>query len=271
MIVLKRQLYSIVEEQKDYSILSDLVKKGRNKLSDFVGGIANDVLGKRAKIVTAYKDLEKNQKSNKELTNRLINEIEKDKVKVFKNNRLKEIEEGVTRKNRNKMNVEKETFVATKRPDDPIFDQSIRENIVRYNNPKLDPEYKEAVDAINEGKYLINLGEDTDKAAINLAHEYGHIVNRKKKLDDAISRTAEKYKPKKGGNNSLKKLIGHRIFQPIEESNAWKNGKKVFKKAGATKEELVNYKDRSRLAIKEYKRDGEYKILRKISDKIRKD
>ena len=69
--------------------------------------------------------------------------------------------------------------------------------------------------------------------------------------------------------DNLKRLIGRRLFQPIEESNAWKNGKTILKKVGATKEDLIRYKKKKKLAVKDYKTSETAEILKEISNKLK--
>lgn len=63
--------------------------------------------------------------------------------------------------------------------------------------------------------------------------------------------------------------LGRRIFQPIEEKNAWKNGKQLMKKGGASKEELRKYEERTRAEVRSYKTEGNKEILDKIANKLK--
>lgn len=210
-MILKRQLYTeyYCFEQREYGIGSKILKAGKNKLAKIIDKRYDKKLKQNANIKSSIAKLEFNEPKNRQLTENLIKEIEQNhNTKVFKNNELLKLERDLRGEPKS---TNKSTYIIPKtNKNDPNIDLNNIKNRLRYNRKKEQP-YRDFVEATRKEKSLINLGEETDTAALNLAHEIGHKINREKPIAKYISKLSNKFKPKykitkSNGYNIIKKL-----------------------------------------------------------------
>lgn len=299
MIVLRRQLYSLVEEEeRDYSILSDLWKKGKKGLikklndkikkydtlsSEFNGEaikIENEELSKLLEDKNLIDGLkEEAQKRNIGILGdskfgRGLNRMEQINLnnrikKALKNNgkdedrenyqdlmkRLKELKENISNKDSTGIN-----FLENNNIDlDEIKDSK------DYKLSRKGDSLHDLVSELDKTKTIIGFGGHIGPAS-TLTHEIGHYDNRHGKFTKHISKIAENSK----GDDSIFGSVKRRIFQPIEENNAWKNGKKILKKRGATQEKLDVAENARKANLKSYKYSGNKDVLETIKRKLNK-
>ena len=100
------------------------------------------------------------------------------------------------------------------------------------NDKSLDKASRELAKSSSTKDAIINLNADAiGKDTPFAAHELGHVKNSKKSINSAIQKLADKSNNSKG----ILADIGKRTIGIQEENNAWKNGIKDLKKAGAQK------------------------------------
>lgn len=296
-------------EQREYGIGSKILKAGKNKLAKIVSNLQKSTEKKSENLKNLVRDLEKNEIKNKRLTDNLIKEANRRNIGVFGNGELnsgmntlkrersklenaRKIRDGKASEvaKRNKLLKEQERLgkIVPKEQDpentEILFFKDFKnsdkhwnddiEKIKKSKSYKFDKSFKKVVDSLNDNDAIINFKGREIGPAGTLAHELGHFDNRTKLKNRIITKLANKFKKEKATeetikNSGLGSALGRRIFQPIEEKNAWKNGKQLMKKGGASKEELRKYEERTRAEVRSYKTEGNKEILDKIANKLK--
>lgn len=290
MIVLRRQLYSLVEEERYYGLIPDTLKniyksgkakikskynKGIDKGIDFITNLES----KNADDINELIPIK-----DKKLGIKLAKEANKRGIRVFdKNNAYKALGD----LSGNFGNVEKEIKDSGSLID--LGDEFARKTgdsmegetrLTRYVLPKEEiRNTKKVAGELKKGKRLINLRGNYDESNPVLSHEIGHLINktgtnREKKISE-LSEEYRGYNPNKEdrkilGSKKLKliKELGKKaIIISKEERNAWKNGIDLMKKSGATKEEIKLAKKRGKLGVKSYDLGNSKEILKQLKIK----
>lgn len=246
-MIIKRKYPEL--EQREFGIIDGskkLINKTRRNLAASVLKSARRDIHKQAELGDKIEENLKNSTKKSSIMKTLGKEANKRKVFVVKGRKH----------DKNKM-LNKDTTI-------PSNSVSKRGKINLTKIDTVDNHYRKLGKALMKGDYVIV--HRSDQSA--LAHEIGHVINRKGKLTKKISKindiTAPIYENsrfyRKGFKGAWKNYKDGTI-QVIEESNASRNGLKLLKKSGATKEELEEAKRNMKDALEDYK------LTRNISTK----
>lgn len=163
MIVLRRQLYSLVEEERNYSILSDLWKKGKRKLVNRLEKIEKSNLKKNEDIIEELNELKEKQRIDKKLTDNIINEAKNSGIDIYGDNRPYFALDPFATKKGGKNGLITDDVDRIKRINN--FFKEIGET--DQDDEVLESFYK------NKGN-IINIKGDLNKNNIMSSHELGH-------------------------------------------------------------------------------------------------
>lgn len=254
MIILRKYRES---KQKEFSILSEIsqlgLKKGtknyiRKQKRDVVNRLIQNkrnFLAKTKKADRKLKNLRKETKENNLIADNLKKEADKINTSIIPNNEFSKL-------------------IHQPRGDKSYILNNEKRDLLKEisNNENLDKVSKELAKSSSTKDAIINLesstiGKDTPFAA----HELGHVKNSKK----FINSTIQKLTNKSNGKGILAD-IGKRTVGIQEENNAWRNGIKDLRKAGATKEEIKHAKNLKKSAIDTYKKG--YSLRNKLNEKL---
>lgn len=261
MIILRKY----PEEQKEFSILSEIsrlgLKKGtknyiRKRKRDIVNKLIQnkrEFLAKTKKTERKLTNLRKETKENELIADNLKKEANKVNADIIPNNKFSKL---IYQPKGDK------SYILNKEKKNLLEEMS--------NDKSLDKASRELAKSSSTKDAIINLnadaiGKDTPLAA----HELGHVKNSKKSINSAIQKLADKSNNSKG----ILADIGKRTIGIQEENNAWKNGIKDLKKAGATKEEIKHAKNLENAAIDTYRKGNSLrnnlneKLLNKLHPK----
>lgn len=223
MIILRKY----PEEQKEFSILSEISQLGLRKgTKNYIRKQKRDVMNK---LIQNKRDfLAKTKKTERKLTN-LRKETKENEL--IANNLKKE----ANRVNTDIIPDNKFSKLVHQPKGDKsyILDKEKRNLLKQMSNDKnLDKASRELARSSSAKDAIINLNSDAiGKDTPFVAHELGHVKNSKKSINSAIQKLADKSNNSKG----ILADIGKRTIGIQEENNAWKNGIKDLKKAGASK------------------------------------
>ena len=286
-MILKRQLYSeyYYFEQREYGIGSKILKAGKNKLAktrkriyDKLDKFSEDQYKLNESISKELKELHKKQKPNKELTNKILKEAEKDNIGIYGNNDPAKLL----------------TFIKKGEELTRIISQDPVKVKKGFKLLEYEPEgkEKEVLDSFyKSGGNIINISGKLENNNIISSHELGHWKNRKSgdwtelisKLDNKVREHKDiKFTndPKRGPiKNSLSRIgtslknigkdIGERLITPIEERNAWRKGKQLLKKSGASNEDLKLADEIKKKSLKSYTSGINAKLAEKYKNKFK--
>lgn len=257
----------IVYRQKSFSIFQELRHSGKDRVKKkYLGRIKRSLVDKVEKLTRDQ--AARNQKlnrlldsgtvgeiSNKELARKIVREgRKKGDVRVFDNNKFSDAV-GVDRSNYNRK----------------ISREELPELIDQYNTVNFIPQTKKVLKSMIDRKNIINLTGDYKDNVATLSHEIGHAMNNvgsagKKRA--AINRLdfINRYKddPKTIKDTAKRNLVNY-----MEERNAWKNGMKLLKDNGATKEELKIAKKHRDAALGTYESSKLFRIGEEIVHKYK--
>ncbi len=230
MIILRKY----PEEQKEFSILSEIsrlgLKKGtknyiRKRKRDIVNKLIQnkrEFLAKTKKTERKLTNLRKETKENELIADNLKKEANKVNADIIPNNKFSKL---IYQPKGDK------SYILNKEKKNLLEEMS--------NDKSLDKASRELAKSSSTKDAIINLNADAiGKDTPFAAHELGHVKNSKKSINSAIQKLADKSNNSKG----ILADIGKRTIGIQEENNAWKNGIKDLKKAGATKEEIKHAK-----------------------------
>lgn len=240
MIILRKY----PEEQKEFSILSEIsqlgLRKGtknyiRKQKRDVVNKLIQnkrDFLAKTKKTERKLTNLRKETKENELIANNLKKEANRVNTDIIPDNKFSKL------------------VHQPKGDKSYILDKEKRNLLKQMSNDKnLDKASRELARSSSAKDAIINLNSDAiGKDTPFVAHELGHVKNSKKSINSAIQKLADKSNNSKG----ILADIGKRTIGIQEENNAWKNGIKDLKKAGATKEEIKHAKSLENAAVDTY-------------------
>lgn len=257
MIILRKY----PEEQKEFSILSEISRLGLKKgTKNYIRKRKRDIVNKL--IQNKREFLAKTKKTERKLTN------------LRKETKENELIADNLKKEANKVNAD---IILSKLIYQPKGDKSYilnkeKKNLLEEmsNDKSLDKASRELAKSSSTKDAIINLNADAiGKDTPFAAHELGHVKNSKKSINSAIQKLADKSNNSKG----ILADIGKRTIGIQEENNAWKNGIKDLKKAGATKEEIKHAKNLENAAIDTYRKGNSLrnnlneKLLNKLHPK----
>lgn len=242
MIILRKY----PEEQKEFSILSEIsrlgLKKGtknyiRKRKRDIVNKLIQnkrEFLAKTKKTERKLTNLRKETKENELIADNLKKEANKVNADIIPNNKFSKL---IYQPKGDK------SYILNKEKKNLLEEMS--------NDKSLDKASRELAKSSSTKDAIINLNADAiGKDTPFAAHELGHVKNSKKSINSAIQKLADKSNNSKG----ILADIGKRTIGIQEENNAWKNGIKDLKKAGATKEEIKHAKNLENAAIDTYRK-----------------
>lgn len=242
MIILRKY----PEEQKEFSILSEIsrlgLKKGtknyiRKRKRDIVNKLIQnkrEFLAKTKKTERKLTNLRKETKENELIADNLKKEANKVNADIIPNNKFSKL---IYQPKGDK------SYILNKEKKNLLEEMS--------NDKSLDKASRELAKSSSTKDAIINLNADAiGKDTPFAAHELGHVKNSKKSINSAIQKLADKSNNSKG----ILSDIGKRTIGIQEENNAWKNGIKDLKKAGATKEEIKHAKNLENAAIDTYRK-----------------
>lgn len=261
MIILRKY----PEEQKEFSILSEIsrlgLKKGtknyiRKRKRDIVNKLIQnkrEFLAKTEKTERKLTNLRKETKENELIADNLKKEANKVNADIIPNNKFSKL---IYQPKGDK------SYILNKEKKNLLEEMS--------NDKSLDKASRELAKSSSTKDAIINLNADAiGKDTPFAAHELGHVKNSKKSINSAIQKLADKSNNSKG----ILADIGKRTIGIQEENNAWKNGIKDLKKAGATKEEIKHAKNLENAAIDTYRKGNSLrnnlneKLLNKLHPK----
>lgn len=261
MIILRKY----PEEQKEFSILSEIsrlgLKKGtknyiRKRKRDIVNKLIQnkrEFLAKTKKTERKLTNLRKETKENELIADNLKKEANKVNADIIPNNKFSKL---IYQPKGDK------SYILNKEKKNLLEEMS--------NDKSLDKASRELAKSSSTKDAIINLNADAiGKDTPFAAHELGHVKNSKKSINSAIQKLADKSNNSKG----ILADIGKRTIGIQEENNAWKNGIKDLKKAGATKEEIKHAKNLENAAIDTYRKGNSLrnnlneKLLNKLHPK----
>lgn len=261
MIILRKY----PEEQKEFSILSEIsrlgLKKGtknyiRKRKRDIVNKLIQnkrEFLAKTKKTERKLTNLRKETKENELIADNLKKEANKVNTDIIPNNKFSKL---IYQPKGDK------SYILNKEKKNLLEEMS--------NDKSLDKASRELAKSSSTKDAIINLNADAiGKDTPFAAHELGHVKNSKKSINSAIQKLADKSNNSKG----ILADIGKRTIGIQEENNAWKNGIKDLKKAGATKEEIKHAKNLENAAIDTYRKGNSLrnnlneKLLNKLHPK----
>lgn len=261
MIILRKY----PEEQKEFSILSEIsrlgLKKGtknyiRKRKRDIVNKLIQnkrEFLAKTKKTERKLTNLRKETKENELIADNLKKEANKVNADIIPNNKFSKL---IYQPKGDK------SYILNKEKKNLLEEMS--------NDKSLDKASRELAKSSSTKDAIINLNADAiEKDTPFAAHELGHVKNSKKSINSAIQKLADKSNNGKG----ILADIGKRTIGIQEENNAWKNGIKDLKKAGATKEEIKHAKNLENAAIDTYRKGNSLrnnlneKLLNKLHPK----
>lgn len=242
MIILRKY----PEEQKEFSILSEIsrlgLKKGtknyiRKRKRDIVNKLIQnkrEFLAKTKKTERKLTNLRKETKENELIADNLKKEANKVNADIIPNNKFSKL---IYQPKGDK------SYILNKEKKNLLEEMS--------NDKSLDKASRDLAKSSSTKDAIINLNADAiGKDTPFAAHELGHVKNSKKSINSAIQKLADKSNNSKG----ILADIGKRTIGIQEENNAWKNGIKDLKKAGATKEEIKHAKNLENAAIDTYRK-----------------
>lgn len=261
MIILRKY----PEEQKEFSILLEIsqlgLRKGtknyiRKQKRDVVNKLIQnkrDFLAKTKKTERKLTNLRKETKENELIANNLKKEANRVNTDIIPDNKFSKL------------------VHQPKGDKSYILDKEKRNLLKQMSNDKnLDKASRELARSSSAKDAIINLNSDAiGKDTPFVAHELGHVKNSKKSINSAIQKLADKSNNSKG----ILADIGKRTIGIQEENNAWKNGIKDLKKAGATKEEIKHAKSLENAAVDTYRKGNSLrnnlneKLLNKLHPK----
>lgn len=261
MIILRKY----PEEQKEFNILSEIsrlgLKKGtknyiRKRKRDIVNKLIQnkrEFLAKTKKTERKLTNLRKETKENELIADNLKKEANKVNADIIPNNKFSKL---IYQPKGDK------SYILNKEKKNLLEEMS--------NDKSLDKASRELAKSSSTKDAIINLNADAiGKDTPFAAHELGHVKNSKKSINSAIQKLADKSNNSKG----ILADIGKRTIGIQEENNAWKNGIKDLKKAGATKEEIKHAKNLENAAIDTYRKGNSLrnnlneKLLNKLHPK----
>lgn len=261
MIILRKY----PEEQKEFSILSEIsrlgLKKGtknyiRKRKRDIVNKLIQnkrEFLAKTKKTERKLTNLRKETKENELIADNLKKEANKVNADIIPNNKFSKL---IYQPKGDK------SYILNKEKKNLLEEMS--------NDKSLDKASRELAKSSSTKDAIINLNADAiGKDTPFVAHELGHVKNSKKSINSAIQKLADKSNNSKG----ILADIGKRTIGIQEENNAWKNGIKDLKKAGATKEEIKHAKSLENAAVDTYRKGNSLrnnlneKLLNKLHPK----
>lgn len=261
MIILRKY----PEEQKEFSILSEIsrlgLKKGtknyiRKRKRDIVNKLIQnkrEFFAKTKKTERKLTNLRKETKENELIADNLKKEANKVNADIIPNNKFSKL---IYQPKGDK------SYILNKEKKNLLEEMS--------NDKSLDKASRELAKSSSTKDAIINLNADAiGKDTPFAAHELGHVKNSKKSINSAIQKLADKSNNSKG----ILADIGKRTIGIQEENNAWKNGIKDLKKAGATKEEIKHAKNLENAAIDTYRKGNSLrnnlneKLLNKLHPK----
>ena len=284
MIVLKRQLYSQLE-QREYNIISDIYHSGiKRTKKKYIGRIrrsAGDKITKKlrnnrtkhARSDRKFEDIYENKKSDKVLGRKLAREANKRGIRIFDEDKVNSVFGDPPGRKGN-------AYIRT------VNDESRKRILDQAKNMSGRNQRKIGFHIGKTGK-IINVTGKYDKDWDTIAHEIGHDMNNDgkiskiiKRIDDRASRPKKyKHDTHKSGirneigslMNSAKNKLSKLLKDPaeyLEERNAWKNAEKLLKRNGATEEQLKQLKETRNAALKTYKYNQKSRKLSNLRKKI---
>ena len=253
MIILRKY----PEEQKEFSILSEIsrlgLKKGtknyiRKRKRDIVNKLIQnkrEFLAKTKKTERKLTNLRKETKENELIADNLKKEANKVNADIIPNNKFSKL---IYQPKGDK------SYILNKEKKNLLEEMS--------NDKSLDKASRELAKSSSTKDAIINLNADAiGKDTPFAAHELGHVKNSKKFINSTIQKLTNKSNSKGILADIRKRTVGIQ-----EENNAWRNGIKDLRKAGATKEEIKHAKNLKKSAIDTYKKG--YSLRNKLNEKL---
>lgn len=274
MIDLKRQLYSqYCLEQKEYGKITNILKSKYNKSIDKGIKFTRKLHKKKIDEINELSPIE-----NKRLGIKLVKEANKKGIRVFDKDNARKIignvgkDSGKIKDGGNFIDLGEDVSKETKETIESVL--PLIKPIISKNDYRM---HKKVLNELGKNRKLINLKTDYYKSNPTLAHEIGHRMNKdsKSRFEKKVSELYNNPNSKITGNsksimNKIKDVYNtgkNSIVTSLEERNAWKNGIKLMKKNGASKEEIKIAKRRAKLGVSTYDLGNSEKLLNKLKIK----
>lgn len=252
-MIIKRKLYTdrhYYLDQREFGLISNLWKKGKKKIVNKLDENIKDYdkLAKELDIKARIEEAKELGKGNKELIDKLKEEAKRRNISVLEGGDFKtgfkdieklklEIEKSKASKKLNSKRVAELNKEINKLKNTPPGKDETGINFIDKNNLNIDEikarkEYKtdrrlkNIIDAMESNDAILGFRGSAGPPS-TFAHELGHYDNRKGLITKQISKRAEKARESEGTEkDSIVNAVKRRIFQPIEENNAWKTEEK---------------------------------------------
>ena len=252
-MIIKRKYPEL--EQREFGIMSsDLYSHGgkktykkyigrlRRSIGNKLAQMGRDSEARRLKAENNLEKLRKLTKENENLANSLVESSKNKGIEIIPDN---EFSKAIGKPRGNN------TYILGKEEKEFLEDMSKNSS---------DSWRRDIANKTKDKKAVVNLEEKSVSKDIPFtSHEIGHVENERNPIKRLVARLA---------GDSKKGTLKKRIFEPINERNAWINGIKKLKQSGATKEEIENTKKVAKEAIETYKAGENKEITDRLMNSI---